>query len=285
VRKPWIWLLFPALAIIVVLFGGSLFFAVAESFGLLQETFTLSNFEKVIKNREIRVAFFFTLWVTTVSTVLSAALGTFLAVWLRRQLNESLLLKTLLQFPLAVPHLVVALIFLNLLAPSGIFGRVFYALGLINSPAEFPVLVNDAYGVGIILAYVIKETPFIVLVVLTVLVRVGNDFETVAANLGASKRQRFFYVTLPLVAPSIIFSSLIVWAFVFGAFEMPLVLGRTYPAMLSIAAQRKFNSTDLAERPEAMALAVLMTLATILFVWLYLRLTEKHSEIEKTTLF
>lgn len=284
-RKPWIWLLFPALTVIILLFGGSLFFAVAESFGSEQSTFTLSNFEKVIKDREIRAAFFFTLWVTTVSTALSAALGTFLAVWLRRQLNESHLLKTLLQFPLAVPHLVVALILLNLLAPSGMFGRIFYALSLIKSPAEFPVLVNDAYGVGIILAYIIKETPFIALIVLTVLVRVGDDFETVAANLGASKWQRFFYVTLPLIAPSIIFSSLIVWVFVFGAFEMPFVLGRSYPAMLSIAAQRKFNSTDLADRPEAMALAVLMTVITVVFVWVYLRFTDKHSEIEKTTLF
>lgn len=279
----------PSLLLIVALFGGGLFFAAAGSLGFFapvgESAFTLENFRRVAGDREIRAAFFFTLIITCVSTVFSAASGVLLAVSLRRQMRKSAILKTLLQIPLAVPHLAISLILLNLLTPSGIFARVFYASGLLDAPADFPVLIADAYGIGIVLAYVLKETPFIALVVLTVLTRVGDEFEQAARNLGANARQRFRFVTLPLIAPSVVFSSLIVWVFVFGAFEVPFVLGRSYPTMLAVAAQRKFNSTDLTERPEAFALAILMTLVTTIFVWIYLRFTGNLVEFEKTSVF
>ena len=279
----------PSLLLIIVLFGGGLFFAVMGSLGFFsplgESAFTFGNFRSIAQNREVRAAVFFTLSLTFVSTALSALGGILLAVWLRHLMRKSTVLKTLLQIPLAVPHLAISLILLNLLTPSGIFARLFYASGLINTPSDFPVLVMDAYGIGIILAYVLKETSFIALIVLTVLVRVGDEFEQVAKNLGANLWQRFRFVTLPLIAPPVVFSSLIVWVFVFGAFEIPFVLGRTFPTMLAVTAQRKFNSTDLTERPEAFALAVFMTLITTLFVWLYLRFTKNSVEVEKTSIF
>ena len=279
----------PSLLLIVALFGGGLFFATAGSLGFFapvgESAFTLENFWRVAGDREIRAAFFFTLMITCASTAFSAVGGVLIAVSLRRQMRKSAILKTLLQIPLAVPHLAISLILLNLLTPSGIFARVFYAFGLLEAPADFPVLVADAYGIGIVLAYVLKETPFIALVVLTVLTRVGDEFEQTAQTLGANAWQRFRFVTLPLIAPSVVFSSLIVWVFVFGAFEIPFVLGRSYPTMLAIAAQRKFNGTDLTERPEAFALAILMTLVTTLFVWIYLRATGNLVEFEKTSVF
>lgn len=287
--RTWFWLIMPALLLIIVLFGGGLFFAIAGSLGFFapvgESAFTLENFGRIAHDREVRAAFIFTLILTSVSTAFSAVGGILIAVWLRRQMQKSVILKTLLQIPLAVPHLAISLILLNLLAPSGIFARIFYAFGLINAPADFPILVTDAYGIGIVLAYILKETPFIALVVLTVLVRVGDEFEQAAQNLGATVWQRFRFVTLPLIAPAVIFSSLIVWVFIFGAFEVPFVLGRSYPTMLAVAANRKFNSTDLTERGEAFALAVLMTLVTTLFVWIYLRFTKNLVEFEKTSVF
>jgi len=64
-----------------------------------------------------------------------------------------------------------------------------------------------------------------------------------AATLGASAWQRFRYVTLPArVAPSVVSAALLVFAFIFGAFEVPYILGRPYPAMLGVVAQRRFLS-------------------------------------------
>lgn len=269
--------LFPALFVVTILFGGGFVLVIAESVGFLagvRSELTLSNFERIWNDREIRAAFSFTVYVTTASTLLAAIIGTSAAVWLRTEFEKSAFLKTLLQFPIAVPHLAIALLLLNFFAPSGFFARVGFAAGWIENPQQFPVLINDGWGVGIILGYVLKESPFVALFVLTILARGENDFEQVAQNLGASRRQRFRFVTLPLVAPAVVFSSLIVWAFVFGAFEMPLLLGRSFPSMLAINAQRKFAGTDLTDRPEAMALAFLMTAVSIVFVWLYLRLAQ-----------
>ena len=282
-------MLLPAAGLIVVVFGGGFFFALAESLGYFspagQSRLTFDNFFQLWRDAEVRAAVSYTLILTFVSTALAAIFGTILAIWLKNLMRKSAWVKIILQIPLAIPHLAVALILLGMLAPSGIFARIFYLGNLITAPADFPVLVADAYGIGIIAAYVIKETPFIALMILTVLARVGDDFELVAQNLGASDWQRFRFVTLPLIMPPLIFSSLIVWVFIFGAYQVPLVLGRIYPAMLAIVAQREFAATDLQQRPEAMAIAVLMTLLTMIFVWLYLRLTKNLLDYEKTSIF
>ena len=43
------------------------------------------------------------------------------------------------------------------------------AVGLIESAEAFPLLINDRFGIGIMLAYVWKEIPFITLMLLSVL--------------------------------------------------------------------------------------------------------------------
>ena len=287
--KNLILMLLPAAGLMLVVFGGGLFFAAAESLGFFSSfgkgDLTTENYVRLWRDAEVRAAISYTLFVTFVSTLLAAAGGTILAVRLKNSLRNSATLKVILQIPLAVPHLAVALVLLGMLAPSGIFARFFYHFGLIGEPSGFPVLIADNYGIGIIAAYFLKETPFIALLILTVLARAGDEYESVAQNLGASRRQRFRFVTLPLITPPLIFSSLIVWVFIFGAFEVPLILGRIYPAMLAVVARREFAATDLQERPEAMALAVLMTLLTTLFVWLYLRWTKNFLDFEKTSVF
>ncbi|MBK9313566.1 MAG: ABC transporter permease subunit [Acidobacteria bacterium] len=109
-------------------------------------------------------------------------------------------------------------------------------------------MINDRYAVGIILAYVLKELPFIALMVLALLARLGDEYDQLAQTLGASRWQRLRHVTLPLIAPAVISSSVVVFSFIFGAFEVPYILGRPYPAMLSVIAQRRYLDVDLAQR-------------------------------------
>jgi len=88
-------------------------------------------------------------------------------------------------------------------------------------------------------------------------------------------------VTLPLVAPAVVSSSLIVFAFIFGAFETPFILGRPYPAMLSVVAQQRYLDVNLAARPGAIALAVISALLTAALAWAYLRLTRALIGLER----
>ena len=59
-----------------------------------------------------------------------------------------------------MPHLVVAVGIIFVFSQSGLLARLASQIGLIGSPGDFPVLVKDKYGFGIILAYIWKEAAF-----------------------------------------------------------------------------------------------------------------------------
>ena len=281
--------LWPVLGLLGGLFGGGLVLAGSESLGFFaplgERGLTFKHYLALFSDPELRAAFGLTLWLSTVATLLSALAGLALALIGRALAQRQRLFQFLLQIPLAMPHLAMAVVLLNLLAPSGLLARLGFALGLVHEPADFPALFNDRYGFGIVLTYVLKETPFIALMCLAVLARVGNEYEQAARTLGASAWQRLRYVTLPLVAPALVSATLLVFAFVFGAFEIPFLLGRQYPSMLAVVAQRRYLSVDLADRPGAIAVAVMMALATALLVWLYQRLARTVVGVAKPTLF
>jgi putative spermidine/putrescine transport system permease protein len=91
-------------------------------------------------------------------------------------------------------------------------------LGLIQTPADFPILVKDRSGIGIILDYVTKEIPFLTLIVLAVLRSQAENLDIVAENLGASRWQRLWYITIPQVLPSLMAGSLSY----LGLFSVPM---------------------------------------------------------------
>jgi putative spermidine/putrescine transport system permease protein len=238
----------------------------------------------LLSDPEFRTSIGLTFLLATIATAISAAAGLALALTFRNLDRGSRALSVLLQTPIAVPHLAMAVLLVYLIGQSGWLARLAYFAGLIAVPADFPALINDRYGLGIVIAYVLKETPFIALVTLAMLRRTDGEYELAAATLGASAWQRFRYVTLPMVAPSAVSASLLVFAFIFGAFEVPYLLGRPYPAMLGVVAQKRFLSTDLTDRPDAIAAAVLMTIVSALLVFAYLHLGRKVVG-ERPTLF
>ncbi len=273
-------LLTPALLVLLVLFAGGVALAVVQSTGFFwpigEHAFTLSHYAAMIGNREFQASLLLTALVASIATALSTVTGVSLALALRRITGRLPLLNALVQMPIALPHLVMAVLLLNVISQSGLIARIAFAAGLITSPNQFPVLVNDSYCVAIIAAYVLKESPFIAVVALAMLARMGDEFEAVASTLGASPLQRFRHVTLPLLAPGVVGASVIVFAYIFGAFEVPFLLGRPYPAMLGVVAQRRFTSIDLTERPDAIAMSVLMSLVTAGLVWAYLKFARVY---------
>lgn len=282
-------LLSPAMAVIGGLFVGGLLIAATQSLGYFSPSgergFTLSHYAALFRDAEILAGIRYTLAVTTTATILSAVGGTALALALRKPAARSVRINTLLQIPLALPHLAMAVVLINFISPSGLIARVLFQLGLIGAPADFPPLINDRYAVGIILSYVLKELPFIALMVLALLARLGDEYEQLAQTLGANRWQRLRHVTLPLIAPAVISSSVVVFSFIFGAFEVPYILGRPYPAMLSVIAQRRYLDVDLAQRPESIAVAIVIAVMTALLAWLNLRLTRKLTGIERASIF
>ena len=139
---------------------------------------------------------------------------------------------------------------------------------LVGEPTKFPALLYDRYSVGIILTYVWKEVPFVALVVLAGLRGVAGELEEVARTLGANAWQRFWYVVFPVIAPgkSCTKSPALVQPVGEGLSKTTTRWGGT---LLFVQSHR---SVDLADRPAAMAINVLITLVTALSAALYLRL-------------
>ncbi|MDZ4799766.1 MAG: ABC transporter permease subunit [Bryobacteraceae bacterium] len=248
------WLAAPAVLVIALLFVGGLILALAGSL-------PLSNYESVLRGSEFQSSLVLTVWIAAVSTLFSAVLGLLAALAFRHTAPR--LSAMVLQVVVVVPHLAFAVAAIHLLAPSGLIARVLLAAGLLPSQGAFPELLYDGWGIGIISVYVVKETPFLALLCLTVLLRLDRGLEEAARLLGASRLQTLLHVTLPLVAPTLGAGSAVVFAFVFSAFEVPWLVGRTYPAMLGVVAQKRFMEGELADRPEALAVAVLGALVAI----------------------
>lgn len=181
----------------------------------------------------------------------------------------------LLQVTLPLPHVVAATAMLLLLSQSGAVSRVGYAFGLLDAPAAFPALTQDAFGWGIVASYVWKEAPFVAVVVLAVLSRRVADAEDAARVLGAGAWQRARHVVAPAVAPAVGSASVLVFAFTVGSYEVPFLLGRPFPATLPVLAYEGFRDPDLAARPAAMAVAVLIAALVGGCVLAYLSLVER----------
>ena len=273
-------LLTPALLIIVLLFFGGLFVGLLRSFnympiiGLTEPN--LDAYFAVFKSKEFYYSFILSFHIAFTSTIISATLAIGAALLLRRNFVGKSIINFLFQLNLTVPHLVGAIGILYLFSQSGSFARLAAEWGMITRPAEFPALVFDPYAIGIILQYVWKEIPFIGVIVLANMQSLGEDYESVARSLGANKWQAFRYVLLPLIFPGVLSASVIVFAFTFGAYEIPAMLGANYPAALPVLAYRKYTDVDLAARPEAMAMAIVIAILSAVMIFFYLRYTRKR---------
>lgn len=275
--KSWrSWLaLSPALLIIGVVFGTSVVYGVGQSLGWLpflgRRELSLDAYARILSGpyrQSFWSALGFSLWVSLAATLLSALAALALALALGVRLRATRGVLTLLNLNLSFPHLVWAVTMLLMLGQSGLLARVAAALGWIDGPGDFPVLVRDRAGWGIILAYVAKEVPFLMLILLSILRTQSENYAQVAATLGASRWQRLRWVTLPLVGPGLLSGSLLVFAFIFGAYEVPALLGVTYPEMLAVLSLKFFGNPDLNARAEGMAISVLMALVVVAVVLL-----------------
>ena len=142
-------------------------------------------------------------------------------------------------------------------------------------------MTQDPFAIGIILLYVWKELPFITLILLANLQTLGEDHEAVARSLGATRWQTFRHVLLPMLRPGLLSASALVFAYAFGAYEVPLVLGAHAPKALPVLAWQAYTDTDLATRPQAMAMAVVIAGIGLALLALYARSLRRRDPDER----
>jgi len=264
-----VFFLAPGLLTIILLFGGGLVLGLLQALGYRPAStshLSLHHFINVISDPDFLRSMFITLYIAATSTVIAAIISIALSLILVKYESKSRIVSFALQLPLTVPHLVIAIAITLLLTPSGLISRLLSSLGIIASSASFPLLVNDTWSIGILLVYVWKEVPFITFMLLSVMINVGPELDEVGATLNLSPLKRFRHITLPLIAPNLGGACLIVFAFTFGAFEVPYLLGRTYPMTLPVWAYKNYSDVDLLARPEGIALGLIIAAIVIVSV-------------------
>jgi putative spermidine/putrescine transport system permease protein len=198
-----------------------------------------------------------TIWVAAVSTLVSTGIAMLLAVTFRADRPGDRVGRALAILPLPVPHVVAGVMGVLILGQSGVLARVAFAGELIDSPAGMPPLVLDPAGVGLILALVWKEVPFLALVAFSVLAAHGGAMEETARTLGAGRLQTLRRITLPVLWRGMLPAVVAVFTFVAGSYELAYLLAPSDPLALPLQTMERYTHSSLARRADAFVLALL----------------------------
>jgi putative spermidine/putrescine transport system permease protein len=76
--------------------------------------------------------------------------------------------------------------------------------------------------------------------------------------------------------PGVLRASIFVFAFTFGAVEIPLLLGQSFPSVMSVLAFKSYANPDLNARGEAMAMSMIITVMVGILIYLYMKLTRTY---------
>ncbi len=255
--------------------GASLAYAIAYSLGLtgaLSQGFSLAHWRKVIQGGEILASFGYSAYLAAATVVISISLALFLALALRRQIERGPL-SYALYLPLTIPAVVAGFLSFQWLSDAGLAARAMMALGLIDGMDGFPPMIHDRLGVGILAAHVGLATPFFALL-FTQLYRAEriDELSQLTQTLGGGRFDRIYRVAAPILLTKSFSNIALLFIFVFGSYEIPLLLGRQAPQMVSVLALRKFTMFDLTQKPEAFIIALLYTAAVLALLALVFRL-------------
>lgn len=220
----------------------------------------------------------FTLKVALLSTGLAMVIAVVCALALRHTFVGKKLVVLLFQFNLTIPRMAAAMMILLLLSQTGFMSQVAHALGITQGTADFPWLVNDSRGLGLIIAFTWKFFPYIGMSVLGILQGASLEYEDQAAVLGVGRFRRFWHVTLPLIIPATSIASIIVFAAAFGDYEIPSVLGTSAHRALSVYTYLKYSDPALMNRPESYVLMVAMMLVLMAIILLYRYFTMERGD-------
>jgi putative spermidine/putrescine transport system permease protein len=272
-------LMLPAVGVVGLVFGGGLALALLQSIGAIallgERQISLAAYQAALTNPELLRSLSLSLYIAVVATGLSTVLSIGLALLLRTAGRWA---SFACQITLPIPHLVGIVGVLLLLSPSGFVSRSLYALGWIQSDQDFPLLVNDAANIGVLLHFLWKEVPFITLILLAVLRSINPAYEMQAQILGATPWQRFWNVTLPMMRTGILSSSLIVFGYIFASFEVPFLLGSTRPRTLPVLVYRAFTDSDVTRRAEAIALGIILSALSLSMIVAYSWLVSRDGQ-------
>lgn len=227
--------------------------------GLLEEGFTTEHWLILLRDREALETIIYSLFMGLLSIV-ATLIPAFMLAW-REWCRPVASMRYFLIAPLAFPPLVAAFAWYHILSPSGLISRFAYKLGWIEEMNQFPLLVHDYYGVGILVAHVFLVFPIFTVVFIAQAKKENlTALRDVAQSLGSSSRQFLFRVFIPVLLHKSGLLIRLYLVFLMGSYEVALLLGRSTPRMFTLYITDKLGRFNLTDIPVGHAMLVVYML-------------------------
>ena len=130
--------------------------------------FTFKYYKEVLSDEGFLASLQFSFYTSFVSSVIAIVFGVLLSYAILQIKGKKEIVESLYRVPIAVPHIVSVVLVYNILSQTGILPRILYGTGLISDQSQFPSVLYEKNGIGIIVAYIWKEIPFVALTTYTI---------------------------------------------------------------------------------------------------------------------
>ncbi len=214
------------------------------------------------------------LWVTLrlalVTTLILLMLGTPLAWWLSRSQGRlKYLVEALVAIPLVLPPTVLGFYLLIALAPNGIIGGSWLALGGSQLAFSFS---------GLVIGSVLYSMPFVVQPMQNAFSQLDEKALEAASTLRASPLNRFFTVTLPLSRRGFITAATLGFAHTVGEFGVVLMIGGNIPGETQVLSIAIYDHVESLQYAQAHLLSAGLLLFSFITLYLIYSIDRKHTQ-------
>jgi len=208
----------------------------------------------------------FTFYQAILSTLLTLLLGLPSAyLFARYDFRGKALLRALTAVPFMLPTVAIAAGFNALLGSRGLIHTIF--------PLSSFVFLGTLPA--ILLAHVFYNTTIIIRVVGNALSSLDPKMDQAARSLGADSFRLWWNINLPLLRPSILAASLLVFLFDFTSFGVILLLGASKFSTLEV--EIYLRVLKLPDLPLAALLSVIQLFCTLIFSILYAHFASRST--------
>jgi len=160
---------------------------------------------------------------------------------------------------------------INILQHDGLLNTVLLKLHLISAPLVW-LSTDTAMYIGIVYSYL----PFMILPLFATLAKQDPALLEAAADLGASPRQAFWQVTVPLSLPGVGAGALLCFIPIVGEFVIPDLLAGSNAFMIGQTLWLEFFTNK--DWPVASAVAVVLLVLLVGPLLLYERVQHRRLE-------
>ncbi|WP_413364298.1 ABC transporter permease [Lysinibacillus sp. 3P01SB] len=220
---------------------------------------TLANYRKFfsLESTANLEALWNSVYISIISVICCAVVGVTMAFLLERyEFPGRRLLSVLVLVPMALPPLVGVLSFTFLYGESGIFPRFFQHLFSLD---EVPFSLKGIWGVVVVHTFTMYT--YFYLTASAAIKGLDPSLEEAATSLGAGRIRVWTKVILPMLTPSIIASSLLVFMVSMASYTAPLMFGVERTMTMQIYLARTNGNLDMAATQ-----STILSIVSILFL-------------------